>query len=74
MTDVRPFDVAIPDYELDRIKRRIREYEWFEEPVDAGWQYGCNGAYLRELCDYWLNDYDWRQAEAKLNEFPQFKA
>ena len=74
MSAVTPFRVEIPDYELDRIKRRIREYEWFEEPVDAGWSYGCNQAYLRELTEYWLNQYDWRKAEAKLNEWPQFKA
>ncbi len=74
MTAVTPFRVDIPDYELDRIKRRIREYEWFEEPVDAGWNYGCNQAYLRELTGYWLDQYDWRKAEARLNEWPQFKA
>jgi pimeloyl-ACP methyl ester carboxylesterase len=72
--NARPFRVDIPDYELDRVKRRVREYEWFEEPVDAGWKYGCNQAYLRALCDYWLDGYDWRAAEAELNRFPQFKA
>jgi len=27
---------------------------------------------LRALADYWLNDYDWRKTEAKLNTLPQF--
>jgi pimeloyl-ACP methyl ester carboxylesterase len=30
-------------------------------------------AYLRELCDYWADGYDWRAAEARLNAFPQFR-
>jgi pimeloyl-ACP methyl ester carboxylesterase len=29
-------------------------------------------AYLKDLADYWRTDYDWRAAEARLNEFPQF--
>ncbi len=29
-------------------------------------------SYLRELVDYWRTTYDWRAAEAQLNEFPQF--
>ena len=28
--------------------------------------------YLQELCGYWAGDYDWRAAEARLNQIPQF--
>jgi hypothetical protein len=28
--------------------------------------------YVRELCDYWRNSYDWRFHEAALNAYPQF--
>ena len=28
--------------------------------------------YLEGLAGYWRNGYDWRKAEARLNEFPQF--
>ena len=71
---MNPFTVHIPRHDIDRIMARVRAYEWFEEPVDAGWQYGANGSYMRRLCDHWLNGFDWRKAEAGLNRFPQFKA
>src|SRR3954469_11704013 len=29
--------------------------------------------YLRELVGYWLDGYDWRAEEARLNELPQFR-
>nr|WP_203432676.1 epoxide hydrolase family protein [Jiangella asiatica] len=29
--------------------------------------------YLRELCDYWATEYDWRPTEAWLNSAPQFR-
>jgi epoxide hydrolase-like protein len=40
----------------------------------AGWDYGTNLAYLKELMAYWQHDFDWRKQEAKLNGFAQFRA
>ena len=71
---MKPFVLDIPQHDIDRIMARVRAYEWFEEPADAGWQYGANGTFMRELCEYWLARFDWRKAEASLNRFPQFMA
>ncbi|MEN3973514.1 epoxide hydrolase [Emcibacter sp. SYSU 3D8] len=68
------FTVDIPDHDIERIMARVRAYEWFEEPDDAQWQYGANGRYMRALCAYWLDGFDWRRAEASLNRFTQFVA
>lgn len=29
--------------------------------------------YLRELCEYWADGYDWRVTEARPNELPQYR-
>jgi epoxide hydrolase len=34
--------------------------------------YGVPKAYLQELVAYWRHDYDWRKAEQRLNEWPQY--
>ena len=34
--------------------------------------YGAATSYIRELCDYWANRYDWRPIEQSLNRYPQF--
>ena len=39
---------------------------------DAGWDYGTNLAYMKELVEYWLDVYDWRSQEVVLNQMPQF--
>ena len=38
----------------------------------VGWSRGAPLKYLRELAEYWRTSYDWRQQEARINEFPQF--
>jgi microsomal epoxide hydrolase len=38
----------------------------------TGWEYGTPVPYLRELVSYWLEQYDWRAEEARLNELAHF--
>ena len=74
----QPFTIDIPQAGIKEIMDRVHAYEWHEMPkVEEGgdrWAYGTDMAYMRELCTYWLNDYDWRAAEKHLNAFPQFTA
>ncbi len=42
--------------------------------LEGTWAYGANLDFLRELCVYWGDQYDWRKWEAELNRFPQFIA
>src|SRR5690606_127213 len=59
---------------LDRISQRIRDYRWDALPDAGGWRCGIGLDYTRKLCDYWLNEFDWRKQEQRLNRFPQFMA
>jgi len=73
MTDVRPFQVDIPEQELTELRRRIDATRWpTKEPVSDRSQ-GVQLATMQALARYWVGDYDWRRWEAKLNALPQFK-
>ena len=71
MIKTSPFKLDVPEATLDRIRTRITEYPWHEQrmPDDGGWAYGTNLDYLKEFCDYWLEEYDWRKHEAIINGF-----
>jgi pimeloyl-ACP methyl ester carboxylesterase len=68
------FRIKIDQSILDDLKNRIAATRWTDEIENSKWEYGTNKAYLKELCNYWQNDYDWREQEAKLNEFAWFTA
>ena len=78
MSTVAPFRILVPQSTIDDILARIRAYEWPEMPqIEAGqdrWAYGTDREYLKTLCSYWVDAFDWRKSEAMLNTFPQFKA
>ncbi|MFD5074691.1 epoxide hydrolase family protein [Streptomyces sp. NPDC058371] len=69
---LRPFRIDIPDSDLDDLRQRLDRTRWPDELPGVGWEYGVPRDYLRELVHYWRHDYDWRAAEARLNEWPQF--
>jgi pimeloyl-ACP methyl ester carboxylesterase len=69
---VRPFRLDIPQSDLDDLYDRLDRTRWPDELPGVGWAYGVPAGYLRELVRYWRHAYDWRAAEARLNEWPQF--
>jgi epoxide hydrolase len=68
-----PFRIEIPESELDDLRRRLRQTRWPEAEAVDDWSQGIPLAYVRDLCEYWLDRYDWRACEASLNRFPQFR-
>ena len=69
---VRPFQVSIPKADLEDLHERLARTRWPDELPGVGWSRGVPLGYLKKLTEYWQNEYDWRQWEAKLNEYPQF--
>ena len=69
-----PFEVAIPEAVLDDLKARLANTRWPDEPDQAGWDYGANLNYMKDLIEYWKDGFDWRAVEGKINAFPQFTA
>jgi epoxide hydrolase len=59
---------------LTDLRERLARTRFPDELDDVGWDYGTPLAYVRELVAYWLNEYDWREEEARLNRLRQFRA
>jgi pimeloyl-ACP methyl ester carboxylesterase len=70
--DVKPFSIAVPEPVLVDLRRRLRETRWTDETDAEPWRYGPPIAYMRNIVDYWLDRYDWRRQEARLNSFRQY--
>lgn len=68
----RPFKIEIAQATLDRILARVRDARWPERLETADWRYGADWDYMKSLAQYWTERFDWREAEANLNRYPQF--
>jgi pimeloyl-ACP methyl ester carboxylesterase len=67
------FRVAVPQEDLDDLRRRVAGARWPDELEGVGWDYGVPGGYVRGLAERWLHGFDWRAVEARLNAYPQFR-
>ncbi|WP_330250840.1 epoxide hydrolase [Nocardia sp. NBC_00565] len=72
MNAIRPFSIDIPQDKLDDLADRLHRTLWPNELPGVGDSYGVPGDRVRALAEYWLDSFDWRALEAKLNSYPQF--
>jgi hypothetical protein len=71
-TDIRPFQLDIPEEKLDELHRRLAATRWPSKELVPDRSQGVQLATLQELARYWATDYDFGRLEARLNALPQF--
>ena len=71
-TDIRPFQIEVPQEQIDDLVRRIAATRWPTTELVPDRSQGVQLTTLQALADYWTSEYDWRRCEARLNALPQF--
>jgi len=69
----QPYVINIDVSILDDLRHRLAMTRWTNDINNDNWKTGTNTTYLKELCYYWLHDFDWKKNEAFLNSFSHFK-
>lgn len=70
---IEPFQIAIPDADLADLRARLARTAWPPVVEGVGWTEGTDHAALRALVAYWLDGFDWRAQERRLNAVPQLR-
>jgi hypothetical protein len=68
---IQPYAIEVPESNLNDLHKRLENTRWSEGP-ELGWDGGTDRSYLRDLCDYWRKEYNWRGAEQQLNQFAHY--
>lgn len=72
----QPYTISVPDDTLLDLKQRLalaRFPSQLESPDQDPWEFGVPAKELQRLANYWIDGFDWRQAESQLNELPQYR-
>jgi pimeloyl-ACP methyl ester carboxylesterase len=72
--DVRPFEVHVAQPVLDDLRSRLLATRWPDPAPGPAWSQGTDLDYLRALTAYWLDGFDWRAQERRLNAYDHFVA
>jgi hypothetical protein len=71
-TEIRSFQVDVPQEELDDLRRRIAATRWPEKETVTDASQGVQLATMQALVRHRGGEYDMRRFETRLNAFPQF--
>jgi pimeloyl-ACP methyl ester carboxylesterase len=61
--------VSVASDDLTELRRRLRATRWPDDVDPDDDYYGTPIRYLRELAEYWADEFDWAAAEESLNAF-----
>jgi pimeloyl-ACP methyl ester carboxylesterase len=69
---ITPFTISVADEAVADLHLRLEVARWPDEVGEGSWEYGMPRKVLRGIVEYWRNRFDWRAAERRLNNLPQF--
>ena len=69
---IRPFQINIPENELNQLSERLKNTRWPDAETVSSWDQGIPLDYAKSLTNYWINEYDWRRCEKMLNQWPNY--
>ena len=75
--DLKPFKAHAPEEKLQHFKKLLQLSPIVTpvfENTSAGRRYGMERSWLLNAKSVWLNEFDWRKHEERINSFPNFKA
>ena len=70
---IRDYKINVSNEQISNIISKIKDYPWSSIENMEGWTHGTNKEYLKELCEYWASDFDWKKHENLINSFSNFK-
>jgi hypothetical protein len=65
------FTISVPQEKIDNLKTKLALAEFPDELSESAWDLGVPLADIKRLAKAWVQ-WDWRQAEDRLNQFSQF--
>ena len=69
---MKKFKINIDDKIIKDTRDSILKFNWGNLPNINNWDLGVNKFILKDLCDYWISNYDWKLAESELNNFNHY--
>ena len=69
MSEIRPYTINVADKEIEKLKSRLEISRFPEKETIGDWSQGVPLAYMKNMTDYWLKQYDFKRLETRLNRY-----
>ncbi len=69
---VKEFQINVSDDLLIDLQQRLSNFRFGEDLENADFNYGFQNSYMKEIVDYWKDQYNWREQERRLNQYQHY--
>ena len=70
---ISEFQINIEDSQIELLHKKIELTRWPDEINNEYWSHGTSMSFLKELSEYWINNFNWRVHEKELNDIGSYK-
>ena len=70
---ISEFLINVPDEQISDLYNRIKHTRWPDEINDQYWSHGTKMSFLKDLSKYWVDEFNWKDQEKKINDIGSFK-
>jgi pimeloyl-ACP methyl ester carboxylesterase len=70
---IERFELPYSEAAVDDLRERLQRTRWPDEISGAAWERGVDLNYLREICTYWREKFDWRAQIEKLKSWQHYR-
>jgi pimeloyl-ACP methyl ester carboxylesterase len=73
LPNIEPFVVPYSDAAVEDLRTRLTRTRWPDEIPGSGWEYGVDLDFMRKLCAYWKEYFDWKAQVKALSAFHHYR-
>src|SRR5882762_7680833 len=70
---VQRFDVPYSEAAVEDLRQRLVRTRWPDQIPGSHWDYGVSLDYMKEICQYWKDEFDWKRQIAKMSAFHHYR-
>src|SRR5882724_1830101 len=70
---VQRFDVPYSEAAVEDLRQRLLRTRWPDQIPGSNWDYGVSLEYMKEICQYWKDEFDWKRQIEKMSAFHHYR-
>jgi pimeloyl-ACP methyl ester carboxylesterase len=70
---IEPFALPYSKAAVEDLRARLQRTRWPDELPGSAWTYGTSPAFMREVCRYWRDKFEWQDQLERVSQFHHFK-
>jgi microsomal epoxide hydrolase len=70
---VQRFYLPYSEAAVEDLRHRLVRTRWPDQIPGSRWDYGVTLDYLKEICQYWKDEFDWKGQIEKMSAFRHYR-